>query len=41
MRALFLGHVDTWPVILGALLAVGLLVAGLTFGARTFQRESG
>jgi ABC-2 type transport system permease protein len=40
VRALFLGHVGTSTVFWGAFATVALVVAGLTLGTRTFQRES-
>jgi ABC-2 type transport system permease protein len=40
VRALFLGHVVTMTVLWGLLATVGLVVAGVALGTRTFQRES-
>jgi ABC-2 type transport system permease protein len=40
VRALFLGDVGTATVFWGAFATVGLLVAGVALGTRTFQRES-
>jgi ABC-2 type transport system permease protein len=39
-RAAFIGHLGGWTVPLGALVAVALSVTAVTFGIRTFQRES-
>ena len=40
VRALFLGDVGTSTVFWGAFATVGLVVAGVALGTRTFQRES-
>jgi len=41
MRALFHGHIVSGTVGLGVLFGVALIAAGLLFGTRTFQRDSG
>jgi ABC-2 type transport system permease protein len=40
LRALFLGHVASGTVGIGVLVGAALIVAGMAFGTRTFQRES-
>jgi ABC-2 type transport system permease protein len=40
LRALFLGHVASGTVGIGVLVGAALIAAGMTFGTRTFQRES-
>ncbi len=40
LRALFLGHVGSSTVGIGVLVGAALIVAGMVFGTRTFQRES-
>ena len=40
LRALFDGHVMSGTVGVGVLVGVALIVAGMAFGTRTFQRDS-
>jgi len=40
LRALFRGHVVTGTVGIGLLIGAALLVVGMAFGTRTFQRDS-
>ena len=40
VRDLFLGHIGTWTVFWGLFATVGLVLAGLILGTRTFARES-
>ena len=40
VRSLFLGDIGTSTVFWGLFAAVGLVLAGLLVGTRTFQRES-
>ena len=40
LRALFDGRVLSGTVAIGLLVGVALIVAGMTFGTRTFQRDS-
>jgi ABC-2 type transport system permease protein len=41
VRALFLGDVGSSAVVWGLVATVGLVLAGVAVGTRTFQRESG
>jgi ABC-2 type transport system permease protein len=40
LRTLFRGHVITGSVAIGALVGIALIIAGMAFGTRTFQRDS-
>ncbi len=40
VRELFLGRIGTWTVFRGLVAAMGLVLAGILVGTRTFQRES-
>jgi hypothetical protein len=40
LRALFRGQVVNWTVGLGLAVGVALIVLGMAFGTRTFQRDS-
>ncbi len=40
LRTLFHGHVITGSVAIGALVGIALIIFGMAFGTRTFQRDS-